>query len=242
MQTTTETAGTLDDPQAQQLFLEGLLEGYRFFVAQTPEDVAQALDIRRQVYHDEVGYDVAIPDEYDHRSWFLLAEEVATGKRVGTIRVTPRSEGPLEAEEYFRLPLPLQSRISLEVSRFAILPGYRKGKTFLPVVSLGLFNLTRCFADLMGFKYLVICSKAERLWTYEWLRFKRTGLVERYEKLQGAEHELLFLSFDWTEEALADHPLRIFIDGTRLPEVQIPETDDAELGLLPGTALAAVGA
>jgi len=242
MQTPTETATTVDDPQAQQLFLEGLLEGYRFFVAQTPEDVAQALEIRRQVYHEEVGYDVAIPDEYDHRSWFILAEEIETGKRVGTIRLTPRTEGPLEAEEYFRLPLPLQARISLEVSRFAILPAYRKGKTFLPVVSLGLFNLVRCFADQMSFKYLVICSKAERLWTYEWLRFRRTGLVARYEKLHGAEHELLFLSFDWTEEALADHPLRVFIDGTRIPGVELPETADAELGLLPGTALAAVGA
>jgi len=242
MQTPTETANTLDDPQAQQAFLEGILEGYRFFVAQTPEDVAQALEIRRRIYHEEVGYDVAIPDEYDHRSWFLLAEEIETGKRVGTIRLTPRTEGPLEAEEYFRLPLPLQSRISLEVSRFAILPAYRKGKTFLPVVSLGLFNLTRCFADAMSFKYLVICSKAERLWTYEWLRFRRTGLVARYEKLKGAEHELLFLSFDWTEEALADHPLRVFIDGTRIPGVELPETEAAELGLLPGTALAAVGA
>jgi hypothetical protein len=241
MQTTTETAGTLDDPQAQQHFLEGLLEGYRFFIAQTPEDVAQALEIRRRVYHDEVGYDVAIPDEYDHRSWFLLAEEVATGKRVGTIRVTPRSEGPLEAEEYFRLPLPLQCRVALEVSRFAILPGYRKGKTFLPVVSLGLFNLTRCFADAMGFQYLVICSKSERLWTYEWLRFKRTGLVARYEKLQGALHELLSLDLNRTEELLVGHPMRVFIDGTVLPEVHLPETT-AELGLLPGTALAAVGA
>lgn len=240
---TTELAGTSNDPQAEKLFLEGLLEGYRFFVAQTPEEVAQALEIRRRIYHDEVGYDVAIPDEYDHRSWFLLAEEIETGKRVGTIRLTPRTEGLLEAEEYFRLPLPLQARISLEVSRFAILPEYRKGKTFLPVVSLGLFNLTRCFADAMSFKYLVICSKAERLWTYEWLRFRRTGIVARYEKLKGAEHELLFLSFDWTEEALADHPLRVFIDGTRIPGVELPESQDAELGLLPCTAaLAAVGA
>lgn len=241
MQTTSDTAATSNDPQAQQAFLENLLDGYRFFVAQTPDDVAQALEIRRQVYCGEVGYDLPVPDQYDYRSWFLLAEEIETGKRVGTIRLTPRTLGPLEAEEYFRLPLPLQSRLSLEVSRFAILPAYRKGKTFLPVVSLGLFNLVRCFGDSLAFKQLVICSKAERLWTYEWMCFRRTGLVARYDKLNGAEHELLFHTYDWAEEALSEHPLRMFMDGTRVQGVELPD-HEVELGLVPSPPRAAVGA
>ena len=57
------------------------------------------------------------------------------------MRLTPRFAGPLEPEEYFTLPKAFRSPRSVELNRFAILPAYRKGKTFLPVVSLGLFKL-----------------------------------------------------------------------------------------------------
>ena len=79
-----------------------LLQGYRFTVCSTRRDAERALEIRRRVYVDETGYDISVPDEYDGHSWILLAEDAATGQAVGTMRITSRSEGPLEAEEYFR--------------------------------------------------------------------------------------------------------------------------------------------
>src|SRR5262245_39239006 len=85
-----------------------LLRGYRFRVCEDAASVTRALDVRRRVYHESCGYEIPIPDAYDDRAWFLLAEHVRSGEAVGSMRVTPRFAGPFEAEEYFRLPAALR--------------------------------------------------------------------------------------------------------------------------------------
>jgi hypothetical protein len=210
------------DTAEDDAFKRGLLAGYRFSICSTPEAIDRAIDVRRRVYVNGNGYDVPVPDAYDPRSWFLLAEDTQTGLACGTVRLTPRSAGPLECEEYFRLPLPLRTSGSVEITRFAILPEYRKGKTFLPVVSLGLFNLVKQVIDRIDARNLVICSKPERVWTYEWMRFRRTGLTARYEKLNGGEHELLYFDLRRVASDLADHPFRPFLVGESFPESQLP--------------------
>jgi hypothetical protein len=213
-------------------FKRGLLAGYRFSICDTPEAITRAIEVRRRVYVQGNGYDVPVPDAYDPRSWFLLAEDLETGLACGTVRLTPRSAGALECEEYFRLPLPLRTPGSVEINRFAILPEYRKGKTFLPVVSLGLFNLVKQVIDRVEARNLVICAKAERVWTYEWMRFRRTGLSARYEKLGGVEHELLYFDLRRVAADLADHPFRPFLVGESFPESRLD-------GELPGLGFAA---
>src|SRR5213594_1273214 len=151
--------------------LAGLLAGYRFTVCQSAWTGAQALDVRRSVYVDSSGYEVPIPDEYDARSWLLLASVANSGEAVGSVRITPRAAGPLEAEEYFTLPAWLRSPRAAEISRLAILPPHRKSRTFLPVVSLGLFKLVHQFLRRIEAHYMVVCSRPERLWTFEWMRF-----------------------------------------------------------------------
>src|SRR5262245_61223921 len=79
----------------------GLLDGYRFRICEDPETFAAALEVRRDVYVHDFGYDVPVPDEYDDRSWLLVAETVPDGEVIGTMRITPRAFGPLESEEYF---------------------------------------------------------------------------------------------------------------------------------------------
>src|SRR5947207_4382285 len=132
------TAESLDDGA---LPFADLLRGYRFRVCTDPASFAAALDVRRRVYQGGCGYDVPVPDEYDGRSWLLLAEHEESGEAVGTMRITPRSAGPLEAEEYFRLPRHLLSPRTAEVTRFAILPEHRRGEGVMPSVSFGLFKL-----------------------------------------------------------------------------------------------------
>src|ERR1051325_10181159 len=88
------TAESLDD---RALPYGDLLRGYRFRVCTDPASFAAALDVRRRVYQGGCGYDVPVPDEYDGRSWLLLAEHVEAGETVGTMRIAPRSAGPLEA-------------------------------------------------------------------------------------------------------------------------------------------------
>jgi N-acyl-L-homoserine lactone synthetase len=211
-------------PDDDEDFVASLLRGYEFRVCERHEDWDAALAIRRRVYGAGCGYDVEIPDEYDARSWLFLAEDRATGEAVGTMRVTPRWRGALEAEEYFTLPRYLRTPMALEITRFAILPEYRKGKTFLPVVSLGLFKLLWSFATRIGASYFIVCSKPERLWTYDWLRFRTTGLKAAYAKLAGAEHELI--SFDLQrapiEYAASHHPFEAFFTNDRIREVVVP--------------------
>ena len=163
-----------------------------------------------------------MPDEYDHRSWIFIAEDVATGKAVGTMRVTPRWGGAVEAEEYFTLPPHLRGTKAAEITRFAILPGYRKGKTFLPVVSLGLFKLVRDFSARIGIRHLIVCSKPERMWTYDWMRFKTTGKKAHYAKLNDAEHELISLDLVRCFEGAEDHPFYGFFRDAQYAEVEIP--------------------
>lgn len=210
--------------------LPELLAGFRFSVCETPQDFADALEVRRQVYCDDVGYDVPVLDALDARSWLLIARDESTGKAVGTMRLTPRFAGSFELEEYFTLPKTLRGPRSVELNRFAILPEYRKGKTFFPVVSLGLFKLVLRFLKSQGSHHLVIASKAERIWTYEWLRFKRTGVTAMYGALDAIEHELLTFDFRAEDEILGNHPFARFFHGIDYREVILPATLPA-LGL-----------
>src|SRR5204863_140824 len=81
--------------------------------------------------------------------------------------------GPLEAEEYFTLPDSLRSPRAVEITRFAILPEYRQGKTFLPSVSMGLFRLAVSFLRARDVDAAVIWSQPAAAWPYEWLRLTR---------------------------------------------------------------------
>ena len=201
-----------------------LLAGYRFRVCTDPESFAAALDVRRRVYNGTCGYDVPVPDAYDDRSWLLIAEHVASGEAVGTMRITPRSVGRMEAEEYFWLPPRLRSPRVVEVNRFAILPAHRKSEKFLPAVSFGLFTLMINFVmDEVGADFVVVCSKEERIWTYEWLRFQRSGIVARYGKLGDAEHELLTMDIRRRLNEHRDHRLWDFLFETDHPEITIPD-------------------
>ena len=198
-----------------------IFEGYRFHLCQTQYDWERAIAVRRSVYHDLSHYEVAIPDAYDDRSWLLLAEDVATGTAAGTMRMTPRAMGTLEAEEYFMLPRHLRAADAAELTRFAILPEYRKGRTFLPIVSLGLFKLVRELAARSGVRHLVVCSRPERLWTYEWMRFRTTGRKARYAKLADAEHELISLDLARAFDRFQDHPFGRFFHHGRYDEIEV---------------------
>jgi len=198
-----------------------LLRGYRFIVCGTPTEYAVALDVRRRVYRELSGYDVPVPDAYDSRSWLLLAQDVTSGGAVGTMRVTPRFAGPLEAEEYFQLPAHLVAPGTVEITRFAILPEHRRSGDLMPSVSFGLFKLLINFLEQIGAHDAVVCSKEERIWTYEWLCFRRSGMAASYAKLGNAKHELL--TADMRElHGHREHPLWEFVYATRSPEIVLP--------------------
>ena len=218
--------------QADNDILAHVLDGYRFQVSTDSETAARALNVRREVYSGK-GYGVPVPDSYDHRSWILAAEHVQSGRIVGTMRLTPRWSGPFECEEYFNVPDGLRGRLSVELNRFAILPGFRKGATFFPTVSLGLFKLAHDFLCRMGAEYMVIASRPQQLWTYQWMRFASTGLVAKYGKLADSEHELLAYDFVRRAAILEGHPFRDFFLQARYAEVLLP-ADTPRLDIVAG--------
>ncbi len=211
--------------------LRGLLRGYRFRVCESPEDVRRALDVRRRVYRDECGYDVAIPDAYDAHSWMLLAEDAATGEAVGSLRMTPQAAGPLEATQYFLLPPSLTSGRVVEVTRFAILPSHRTGPRFLPAVALGLFKLCIRYVVRLGIDTVVVCAKPERVSTYEWIGFERTGRSAPYRALDGALHELLVSRVGSAiENSRGRHRFWEFFMESDDPEIVVPPPVVARTG------------
>ena len=214
----TEESGALADGDS----LARLLRGYRFSLCETTEAVAQALDVRRRVYVDERGYDVPVPDKHDQRSWFLVAEHLETEEAVGSMRLTPRFAGPFEADEYFRLPAHVRSPHAVELNRFAIPRSYCKGKTLLPIVSLGLFKLVMEYLRHIDAHRMLIASKPESVCTYQWMGFERTGLTAPYGGFDHSEHELLTYELHRSPKALSDHPLHDFFVRMRYQEVRLP--------------------
>src|SRR5436309_12454717 len=96
-------------------------------------------------------------------------------------------------------------------------------RRFLPVVALGLFKLVSHFVvAAAGAEHAIVCSKAERIWSYEWMRFKRSGLVARYTKLGGAEHELMASDLRSGVGMHSDHRYWAFFFEIDHPEVVLP--------------------
>jgi N-acyl-L-homoserine lactone synthetase len=214
----------LETSRDENDIIPGLLQGYRFSVCETLEAAAEALEIRRRVYVEGVGYDIPVPDYYDSRSWLLQATHVESGKVIGSMRLTPRFAGPFELEEYFTLPKALRTTRCVEINRFAILPEHRKGKTFLPVVTLGLFKLMLRLLENMNARHMVIASKPEKIWTYEWCGFERTGHTAKYGALDAIDHELLSLDTRKVGERLGtEHPFHAFFTNLDYREVVLPK-------------------
>src|SRR5262249_9076798 len=101
--------------------------------------------------------------------------------------------------------------------------------------SVGLFKLCYEFGLMLGAERQIVCSKAERLWTYQTLGFEGTGITTCYEKLNGTEHELLRHDFQALEArvtsgATAGNPFDE-LWANEYDEVVVPETVPA-LGLV----------
>jgi len=202
--------------------LAHILTGYRFRVCEDAASFEAALDVRRRVYQGSCGYEVPVPDPFDGRSFLLIAEDVETGEAVGTMRITPRFAGRFEAEDFFDLALHLRSRVCVEVNRFAILPAHRKNGNGMPAVSFGLFKLMIRFVMKLGMKFVVVAAKPDRAFTYEWLRFKRTGMKGSYGALDGAEHEVLYMDLRDQLHGHTDHQLYTYFFGMEHAEVRVP--------------------
>jgi hypothetical protein len=74
----------------------------------------------------------------------------------------------------------------------------------------------------VGAEYEIICSKAEKLGTYAAMGFDATGIKARYEKLNGAEHELLCHDFRESRSNVPDGFFRDLFCEMSFDEVVLP--------------------
>ncbi len=151
-------------PSSTSSAFRTLLHGYRFRVCEDEESAARAVALRR-----DGG------DAYDTRSWLLVAEHVATGETVGTLRITPRLLGPLAAEEHVALPRDLALAKSFELSRLEIACGARSST--VAAVTAGLFKLAYEFCLYMGSECQIACADRETAATYVAFGFRETAPV-----------------------------------------------------------------
>jgi len=199
-----------------------LTAGYRFFLVDDPTSAREALDVRLDVYTQKVGRAIEVPDVLDERAWLLAAEHLESGRIVGTMRVAPRDHGPFECERFFDVPVRLRHELSVEITRFAVLPSHRKKPDSLPAVSLGLFRLSTDLCRRLRTSWVVIASRTEQIETYRWLGFEQTGVVSSYGSLGGAPHELLWHDFprlggfEW-------HAMYEFFGARARAEIQLPD-------------------
>lgn len=196
-----------------------LLLGFRFSVCDTNQAVSKVLELRSLVYGKNPGYHIPVPDSFDRYSWHLLAEDVYKGIPVGSMRVTPWGYGPLEVETHFMLPPEVEE--PTELSRFSILPEYRRGSKGLPVVSIGLFILSWQIINRISSKQMVCASIDKLIPYYELLQFDRTGIRTSFENFGGKEHELLTWEYSKAVRSLPSHPLREFFEE-QFPEIITP--------------------
>src|SRR5437867_1897795 len=74
----------------------------------------------------------------------------------------------------------------------------------------------------LGAAHIVMCAREERIWTFEWLRFQRTGIVARYAILGNVEHELLTMDLGNRLHDRGDLGLAEFLFDTEHPEIKLP--------------------
>lgn len=218
----------------RRLSLDRMLQGYRFRVCETADDVSRALDVRRRVYVEELGNTFPIPDPYDHRSLLLLAEDARTGEAIGTMRLTPRAAGHLEVEEHFELPEQYCASDTVEITRFTILPEYRGTNVMAGILKLMVTCLQR-----MDARWLVAGATQARIHTYAWLTMMNTGTTSHYEGLNGEEVTLMACNFPVAARTMPEsHPLREFLLEMDSPEIEISSRVGAMLRAYSGVKLA----
>lgn len=197
-----------------------LFQGFQFSVCSTPEKISEVLDFRNLIYNTGAGYRISVPDDQDHYSWHLVAEDTTKKIIVGSMRLTPWAKGPLEVEAYFCLPPGLDNPV--ELARFAILPDYRKGRLGIPVVSVGLFTTVWQILLRNDIKQMICASTEKLISSYELLKFERTGRKAAFPHLSNKEHELLVWDYARAVKNLPGHPLQIFFEGN-FSEISVPE-------------------
>lgn len=188
--------------------LRTLLADYRFTVCTDEATAVKAVTVRAEVDG------ATLVDEYDARSWLLLAEHATTGKAVGTLRITSRVLGRLPVEAHVALPADLASPKCFELSRLATVPLDRNTRA---AVTLGLCKLAFEFSLWMGSEHQVASADSNAARTYLTIGFRPVRRAT-----SDADADLLAHDFRRAGTGLRGNPFRELFCELDLPEIILP--------------------
>jgi N-acyl-L-homoserine lactone synthetase len=158
----------------------------------TAVDRAAALEIREQLYCNELGYRwESREDRFDaHAAIAVIRTDY--GRAIGSIRVVGPEVRPFEIEKYLSIAdiLPADARPA-EVNRYCVVPEFRGVASF---VHFATFRFTIEYAQQEHFSHFVIATKPAIEPIYRYLQFERVpGRSFHHLELGGSVHNLMIL-------------------------------------------------
>jgi|ERR1700687_1604813 len=177
-------------------------ESFRCRVATGP-DVERAIEIRRQVYTEEFGFDLggAGPrDALDDRAIHLLAT-TSTDEPVASLRLIDASARPFEVESFLNLtPYLDPGRHPAEITRLCIRAPYRR-ITRTAFVHLAILDAVLRLAHRLNVTDFVASTRPDLMAFYAYLLFESyPHVVYRHPEIGNAEHTLMRLDLTTIKE------------------------------------------
>lgn len=194
-----------------------MFEGLRFKVAEG-EERFRALDLRRNIYSSELGYDPI--DEFDDRAVHFITVTDA-GEIVAGFRIITPDQRPLELEKFCKFPDLLPARRSPgQIGALWIHPGHRRitSRGLLPI---GMLKLAFAFASRTRITDLFMRTPIKALCAfYRRAYFRRLEHHDFCHPVCGDVYvmHLDFLDLEKQQTELRD-PLAIFLFRTPLPNM-----------------------
>ena len=187
----------------------------------TEADRSAALQVRWQVYCEELGHSWAPSgDSYDQRA-NLCVVRTAEDQPVASLRIVGPEGRPFEIDRYVPIDdlLPKDSRPA-EINRFCILRSFR---SISSGVHLALFDFMIFLSRRESFSHFILASKPSIAPIYRYLGFEVVpGRSFAHAELGNQRHDLMLLELSRLPERYRDvgHPLGRFVGPRQLKLAQ----------------------
>ncbi len=199
---------------------------FRLVLARNPEQLAQAIAVRRAAYavhmpEFEKHFQAPEAEDYEAGSRVLLALSKDTDKAIGTLRIGTNLHGPTEFERHLDLPSQFVGQPCAYLSRLGVLRGRHSNE-----VKLALFKAMHRYCLAAQIRYLLIAGVPPRDRWYE-----RLGFVDIMEKGQLFALPSCYgrpARVQWAEVARfesmwreSNHPLYDFMFKSFFPDIEV---------------------
>lgn len=199
---------------------------FRLVVARSPEQIDQAVDVRRAAYAIHMPefaeyFRSPEPEDYEPGSLVLLALSKVAGEPIGTLRIGSNLHGPTEFEKHLDLPQQFVGQPCAYLSRLGVRRGQHSNE-----VKLALFKAMHRYCLATQLRFLLIAGVPPRDRWYDRLgfadireegrMFELPSCYGRPARVQWAE--VARFESMWRE---SNHPLYDFMFKSFFPDIEV---------------------